>query len=1274
MNQEANFMKYGPATWLRSAILVVVTAILLSLAAFAQTTGTITGTVLDSTGAVIPEATIVLLNQATHDRRETVSNGLGYFTFASLMPADYTVRISAKGFKTFEVTGIHVLPGDVRNLSNINLGIGTTKEIVQVEASAAGAEVVASAEHSATITANDIERQSTQGRNALELIRLLPGMAIRTQSSKMDNKPGYDPTQQNIYSSPVSGYGMNGVAPQTGGVAISSDGAQIIDPGDMGATIATVNMDMVQEVKVQTANFDASTNKGPVVVNAVGKSGGSAYHGSAYFYARNSVLNSTDWFVGANPELSKPEDRYYYPGGTFGGPVKIPHTNLGNKMFFFVGFEYYSQLRPNDYPISTTVPTDGERIGDFSWDSMKSLCGPQMPEGWQPFQQNPNVANVNQGPQYCITPTVWWDVSDPNASAVGIVNGQLQQYITPAGQAYMNLFPTANVTPTKYNNFSNYVDVFSNSYPSWQLHPRVDYNFNDNNKLYVTYNLQKEVDPQKQGIYWWPQNSMVFPGNVEQRVRSHGASINYLRVFSPTLTNEAMLSFAHFNGPFVMTNPGAVSRGTLNFPTVFNNGIDQIPSMYNWWPGGTPQVYMPGGFLDNQGISRKVSYNLQDNMTKVIGTHILKFGVYYERTSNAQALFANTNGFMRFNPNPWQWVWAGPSGNYSGWQGCSEGSATPSCFNNVANILLGWPDWFTQDQKPLSVNMYYKNLAFYVTDSWKATNRLTLDLGLRLDRLTPWNDAHGLGLAVFDPALYAKQVTVDEDNFSTTSTVQYPGMKWHATDPSVPMAGSPTRWAFVSPRVGLAWDVYGTGKTVIRGGWGMYRWHDSYNAYSGALNPGLDQHTFTQDAPYGGWTFDTIRTLAGSTQGQLFGDGKGYFVDARDDQMPLTTNWNLTLTHQSPWNSLFELSYVGNESTHLMAGGKNQSINLIPVGGYYRKLFPTAALDTQGRAAISGLSGSTQDWYRPYTWYNDTLNGTMHKAWSNYHSLQASWNRSKGWATYGLNYTWSKTMGIFSDSDPFHLATEYGPLNFDRTHVFNASYSFDLGNRVHGSRLLGGMANGWQISGITQWQSGTPLQATSNSHLGFGGSGYQIANTYNYDASGDPKIPNQVFSDMHMDSANVLGTPDVGLQPYVKAGCDPTAKNGNSNSYLNTNCWQVPQFLQNGPVYYGYFHSPAYFTSDLSLFKTFKTTEKTKLQFRVSAFNFLNHPLWSFTDSDWKAMNLGLSGGVYQPGQQLKPSDFYYNTLGTPPDATYVGTPHVKFGRRVIQLAAKFEF
>ena len=1029
-------------------------------------------------------------------------------------------------------------------------------------------------------------------------MKILPGFSIRG-ANKVNNVPGYDSNQQSMFNSATSSFGANGMPPQSGGVSLTSDGAQIIDPGDMGASVATINMDMVQEVKVQTSNFGADTAKGPVVINAVGKSGSEQYHGSLYTYVRDGSMNSLDAYLKSNDQ-KKPADRYI-SGGNIGGPVNIPGTNLKKKMFFFAGYEYYNQTIPFSNPISAQVPTLGQRKGDFSWDSVSSLCAGQMPQGWHPYTDwtDPSgvthtqvLDNQGNGPSYCQTPTHYYDAINQTVTKLPTSHGDISQYMDPGALAYLKLFPLPNVTATKENGWSNYVYEPVTNDNSWQGRGRLDYNFNEKNKLYGSYNIQKEASPSLQAIYWAPGSAIQYPGNVTQQMKSDSISLNYLRIFSPTLTNEAKASLVLFNGPFTLTNPDSVSRSGLGYPYkgIFQNQNDQVPGIVNWYPGGFPMVYMQGGFDNGSLESRKTSYNLSDDIIKLVGTHTLKAGFYYEKTANGQFQFAQTNGSYQF-ADTWRYEWSGAGGNANGWQGCN--GTNPVCFNNTADLLMGLATSYTQEAKALSANMYFKNISFYGSDSWKVSKRLTLDLGLRVEYVGPWTDSRGIGFAVFDQSLYNKQVVQDNSNgwYTTKSTVQYPGMVWHASDSSIPLSGAPNHAPFLSPRLGMAWDVFGTGKTVVRGGFGMYRWHDSYNPYAGALNPGLGQQSVNVS---GAMSFASIDAMsAGYASGQLGPDGNAYFVDRNDTQQPLTKNWNLTVSRQMPWSSVVEVGYVGNESTHLIPPGQLTSRNIIPLGALYQRDLPSAAVDSNVKGLISNLTTNEMDQYRPYSWYTETLQTTTHNGWANYHALQASWNRQKGWATFGLNYTFSKALGLFTDANPLNFHDDYGPLGIDRTHAFNAAYSFDLGHRIQGNPLLRGILNNWMLSGVTGYQSGFSVQSANDSNsTGFSFGGATVLNTYNYDPAAPITSPNASVYYVQTNSANLLGTPDVTLQPYFT--CDPTKPtSGVKNSYMNTNCYQVPNFLQNGPVYKGYFHSPGYFNSDLTIAKAFNLVRRS---------------------------------------------------------------------------------
>src|SRR5579864_4651459 len=260
---------------------------------YAQSTGTVTGTVYDQAGAVVPNASVELVNDGTGDTRKSTTNSAGYFSFGTVQPGGYTVKVTASGFKGWKQSAIPVRPGDVRNVPNVSLQVGSQGETVQVEAVAEEIAPVDSGERSSTLTNKQIGNLSLEGRDATELIRTLPGFSAFNGGGIANQGPDF------TIISPTGGAVGQGVVAGSSvyrtGTDLVSDGAHILDNGcNCGAT-QTVNGDMVSEVKVQTSNFGADSAKGPVVVNAVGKAGTTAYHGEVYMHARDNTFNSLDW-------------------------------------------------------------------------------------------------------------------------------------------------------------------------------------------------------------------------------------------------------------------------------------------------------------------------------------------------------------------------------------------------------------------------------------------------------------------------------------------------------------------------------------------------------------------------------------------------------------------------------------------------------------------------------------------------------------------------------------------------------------------------------------------------------------------------------------------------------------------------------------------------------------------------------------------------------------------------------------------------------------------
>ena len=286
----------------------------------AQTTAQLTGTIVDPSGGVIPNAQVTLVDEATGTSRVVQTNGEGLYAFPALTPGSYTVKVVAKGFQPKEITGIVLHAGDTRTIPTFSLTIGSESTTVTVNAAA---EMIPTENGQRTdvIDSKQIENLALEGRDTTELLKVLPG-ATTMSTGLTQNAPTYNDLNVTVQQSAIgNGININGVV-NRGGTALLADGANVIDPGNMASSVSIINPDMTQEVTVQASNFSADVPFGPVVVQTISKSGGENYHGEAYFDARNSVLNAKDWADNHNAATRKQgPQHYYYPGGNFGGPV-----------------------------------------------------------------------------------------------------------------------------------------------------------------------------------------------------------------------------------------------------------------------------------------------------------------------------------------------------------------------------------------------------------------------------------------------------------------------------------------------------------------------------------------------------------------------------------------------------------------------------------------------------------------------------------------------------------------------------------------------------------------------------------------------------------------------------------------------------------------------------------------------------------------------------------------------------------------------------------------
>ncbi len=916
---------------------------------------TLTGIVTDPSGSVVPGAKVVLKDALSGSLRETVSNGEGYYTFASVPVGTYVLTVEAKGFQTYKADQISMGGGERRNI-NAGLVLAGTTQTVEVSAQDFTIAPVDSGEKSFTLSTKELENFTQVGSNAAEYVKITPGFSINA-STMGGNKAGYSGQTIGINANGDSGsqsplnnnFSYNGL--KNNSLDIVADGAHVSDPGCNCATPVNPNSDFLQEFKVLTSNFSAENQKGPALITSVTKAGGSQFHGGAFFSARNASLNANDWLNG-HQGLSKPQNKYYYPGGSIGGPVIIPGTNFNknrDKLFFFAGFEYFYQVLDTGL-LQATVPTDGMRAGDFSPAEIAK-------------EQGANQKTASGKP-----------AGSPSPSALDSSGHVLPNLIDPNMQALMNLYPHANANPDVTGGF-NYVQAQIFNQNNRQFTTRVDYSISDATKVFVRYNYQREVQLFPVGLWWRQSDQVPYPSQIQGRNKSDSITGTITHVFSPTMTNEVVMAYSFVGFPNVFADTSKVDRGNVGFSYtgLFNNGVAQIPSFGG--NGGASEaalVFNPGGFEAGGASSglyaNKWMPSVSDTVTKVIRKHTLKGGFFYEWIRNAQPANNNTNGYMQFVP--------GDNSKTYGNAFLDEITGNMSSYNEANFNRLN--------------DISYHTLEFFGQDSWKVNQRLTLELGLRLTHFTPWTDDEGFGYSIFNQSLYSP---------SCAPSPNFCGFQWNAKDSSVPLTGFPGKALYYQPRFGVAYDLFGTGRTVLRGGWGRFYYH------SGQFTNGLDLAAGSAQANMDetNW-FTPGSTCAGGQSGPLLArnfscinaaasPASPFAVDSKDDKQPFTDSWSFTVAQRTPWQGLLEVAYVGNRSRdQLSVGGAGSNINLVPRGALLND------------PSITNPGTANADLKRPLQGYQD-LNIAVNNIYSNYNGLQVTWGRHAGRYTIQANYS-----------------------------------------------------------------------------------------------------------------------------------------------------------------------------------------------------------------------------------------------------------------------------
>ena len=1287
----AKVCRHAPGSMLiLSGLLIAAMVLFTAIPAHAQQlTGTLSATVYDTSGAVVPGATVTLKNTESGDLRKTVSDGQGYFTFAAVQPATYTISISAKGFTTWDLTGIVMHLGDARTVPNIALKAGSASTTVEVVADKTIEVPLDTPEISDTMNAEQIEDMSLGGRDAGELLKMMPGAAF---TNGLSQGSAFNPKVTGTNSGPIGDYSINGTQPY-GSMAYMLDGANLVDPGNAGTQIANINQDMVQEVKVLSGTYGAEYAYGPVIFEAFSKSGGKNFHGEGYLYARNSALNAwesaqKEAYISTLASASNtqnaaslaqqldPYEYYYYVGGNVGGPVIFPHFNHNrNKLFFWGGYEYMIQHPANSVQYYNQ-PTSDQANGIFDkTPPAGNNNGSYYYAYSNPYALPSNTTTDASGNQH--VPTTDFD---PN------ILGVLKYYAVTRAP---------NITPSAANSWSNYAYAPSIPQNRWEATGKLDYAITDNTKLSGTYAYQSENDQHPITIWWAPPSTLPYPSPVSAKVNAQVLLTNFTHQFNATTTNEAVFTLSRFINPntyggTAANRGGSGGIGMDGVPGLFGQTTKQMPNIVGPWTGNSNFALSniaqePFDVPFNGGQFGKLARvpQLYDTVSKVIGTHTAKAGFYWAQPYNGQ-----TNGSDDGAGNMGQFNLGWPSSYGTG--------------NVVADFELGDVASYEQQNGDPTDTIKMNQWAVWAQDSWKANKQLTLNFGLRLDHVGQWYGEPAGQQVWAGPGGGPLSSSLPNQYVESSTAPANTGLVWHAVDSKVPLSGYKSPLFYPDPRIGLIYDLFGTGRTVFRAGFGSYRYQISVNeATSNNVADGpRGIINFTSPHAFLGYA----NTAAGgspptSVQENCWMCGSKIGVDLfGDDRTPNTLDWNVSIDQATKWQSLVEISYVGNHTTGEEFNGGNSDINDlngIPYGGYFKANqyvndsvtghYCSAASPNNNKPGSPHYAPScVQQDFVPMHQYLDIYLLT-HQSYEKYNSLQASWRKNGAKLNFQANYTFSKVMGIW-DGDtsngggngtaevPYTISGNYGPLGYDHTHIFNVWYVYNLPSPIHGNRALATLVNDWKLSGWNTYQVGAPLQQNSGGNFNavYNGTGVDPSTetTPGNTSTGVNAIefyePNGLPASQISGSSWFGYSANIGVHPLLT--CNPKS-HLSSGMRINPNCFQAPTTVGvAGPVQYPYMRGPGYLDNDLSIFKSFPTTESERIELRIQAQNFINHPNPQF----------GLNG---ENDLQLQFPAFLGSTNSSPytqefggGNANMTGKPMFTTGQRLMTFSARYFF